>query len=232
MVRTIKRKATQVVIGLDSLTGIKALFATEDAFTKARSEHDKEIIATLAKWADSDTFVLTGQAEAGEIYYNLLRMSVETQQAFIGTLAEAQGFPMTFEDKGRWNGRTALAKALYAKHPRLLETKDGQRDSLAAKRISQCILVYKQQAGLATRRPNQNIVGKVTTRALHAAFNVIMHFAQSDAELEVLTKIFERAGLTESILDNWMTELEQAETAVAPAAGAAPQTETTVAAAR
>lgn len=225
MVRAIKRKANQhPIAGLDSLTGIKALFATEDAFTKARSEHDKEIIATLAKWADSDTLILTGQAEAGEIYYNLLRMSVETQQAFIGALAEAQGFPMTFEDKGRWNGRTALAKALYAKHPTLLETKEGQRDSLAAKRVSQCILVYKQQAGLTAPRQQNNVVGKVTTRALHAAFNVIMHFAESDSELEVLTKIFERAGLTESILDGWMTELEQAEPAEAAPVQAPAQT--------
>ncbi len=171
-------------------------------------------MSSLSKLIELDAAGQRHQVQLGELYHKILGLPVEKQKELTAAWAKVQGVPApTYEQTGvgrPTTGRKELAAVLYAKHPEWLVKEDDSNDTAAARRISQCILVYKYESGLATRP--ERLIGpaaeekKISAPQLRRSFTMLYGLTRSSDEQESLILLYRRAGVTGKELDKWTTQ--------------------------
>ena len=186
--------------------------------------------SAMTKLIEIDSVGARTQATLGEVYYQILALPIEKQKELTTAWAKVQGVAApTYEQTGvgrPTTGRKELASVLYAKHPEWLTKEEDNNDTVAGRRITQCILVYKYEAGLAAKPPKQ--IGpaiaenekKISSRVLRQNFVMLSGLAKTSDEEETLILLYRRAGVTGRELDKWT---EEAKDDVIEVATVAPQ---------
>ncbi|HKE33152.1 MAG TPA: hypothetical protein VKD65_15580 [Candidatus Angelobacter sp.] len=115
-----------------------------------------DLIGYIQQFVAADARQQLDMKTAGEIYHHLLNRPMEDVYAFCVEFARTEGTQPPEKPnegpRGRGrpmsNGRNLVAKVFYARFPEMLKTKEGKKDSEAGRRITKCMNVFKQAAGL------------------------------------------------------------------------------------
>jgi hypothetical protein len=150
------RGTDQSVMQETALEGIKDLIVSQmskDTISKVGS--------ILGQFAERDHEQEQQSLAAGEIFAKVLALPLATQKAIVWAWADQFGVAKpSYESAGvgrKTKGRNELAQVLYGRWPDMLEKKGANKDTPAAKRITDHIRRYQISAGVITPTPRQNI---------------------------------------------------------------------------
>lgn len=170
-------------------------------------------MTALADYAALDAQDKLSQRDAGEIYYNFLKLPLEKQESYTKAWAEQVGVEAPkygVATGGRpTNGRAQLVMMLYVEHPHMIAVREGRKDSLGGQQVSECIRVYKREAGLTVQRvkpENQQAAGKPSDRQLKNVFMLLWEAADSNEEQDTLIALYEKVGVEAANLEAWTEE--------------------------
>ncbi len=222
--KTAKKKNESKQAASNPLMQLKTALSTTGDLLPIVKQKDWALstMAKLSTLIEQDVAGSRQQAVLGELYYKILGLPVEKQKELTGAWAAAQKIAApTYEQTGvgrPTTGRKELAAVLYAGHPEMLVKEDDNNDTAAGRRISQCILVYKYEAGLATRP--ERLIGptltrKISTNAMRQQFGMLYGLTRTADEQESLILLYRRAGVTGKELDKWMSSAKDDITEIA-----------------
>ncbi len=198
---------------LSTLSKVLTTTGDSSALPKAK-DWAVSTMSSLSALIELDMAGRRHQVQLGELYWKILNLPTEKQKELTAAWAKVQGVPApSYEQTGvgrPTTGRKELASVLYAKHQEMLVKENDSNDTAAARRISQCILVYKYESGLAAKPARQlaGIEPKIPTQALRKQFVMLYGLTQTAEEQEYLILLYRRAGVTGKELDRWEEEAE------------------------
>jgi hypothetical protein len=175
-------------------------------------EQRGEIEQTLTQCAVNDLMGATQQVRFGEICYKLLHMPDEVLKPVLAQMAQDLEKPAPkweHEGPGRPpSARAVLAAIIYPEEAQVV--REGQKDTLAGKRLTAALLAYERTAGLKPEASpvTTEIVAEASKRSLHTVFRVLWSECHNAKEQKTLHALFARIeGLEPKLLDEWAGEL-------------------------
>lgn len=187
---------TELTTALSTRRSLSTLLSHEERLAK--------VAHGLAAFAALDTQTRGIQRAMGEMAYKFLQLPIEEQKPIVEGLAMALDVPVPSYDNAV-TGRMQLAHTIYGKQPDACRVKRGDKDSLAGKRLSECIRVYKVEAGLiGTKAKKTKRFQTAPPRVMRIAATWLLWAAESEQEREIVTELLERLGFEAERVEEWV----------------------------
>lgn len=185
------------------LNNIKSFFTSKRSLHQLASTPEQLRAAAkgLMDFAALDQNQQGLRLTVGEIAYKFLSLPLDEQQPVVEALAKEMGLkPPSYE--GATTGRIQFAHTLYGHQPSLLKVGESGKDTLAAKRVSEYIRLYRIEKGLATVAEASE--KGAPARTMRLALGWLWSVVETPAEEKAILGLYAKLGLERERVEGWL----------------------------